>query len=65
MTEMATLTYGLIASFVMASLLRNRREQRGNPPILTLMSWLLLSFSAAFGALLLGYAGIEALGGAA
>jgi heme/copper-type cytochrome/quinol oxidase subunit 3 len=64
MTEMAALAYGLVASFTMASLARNRREERRNPPTLTLMSWLLLSFSAAFGALLLGYAGIRALGAA-
>lgn len=65
MTEMAALAYGLVTSFTMASLFRNRREQRHNPPILTLMSWLLLSFSAAFGTLLLGYAGVQALGAAA
>ena len=65
MTEMAALAYGLVASFVMASLARNRREQRRSPPILMLASWLLLSFSAAFGVMLLGYAGIAALAGIA
>lgn len=65
MTEMAALAYGLLASFVMASVTRNKRERRHNPTILMIFSWALLSFSAAFGVILLGYAGVRALLGTA
>lgn len=45
MIEFAALTYGLIASFVMASANRNRREARGHPRKLVLFGWVLMSFS--------------------
>ena len=57
MFEFAALTYGVIASFVMASASRNRREARSHPPILMLFGWLLMAFSLTMGVGLLGYAG--------
>jgi len=65
MTEMAALAYGLLATFVMQSIHRNRREARANPAILTLFAWGLLGFSGALGVILIGYAGLKALGGIA
>lgn len=62
MTEMAALAYGLLATFVMQSVHRNRRAARANPPILTLFAWGLLGFSAACGLILLSYAGCRAIG---
>jgi hypothetical protein len=56
MLEVAALFYGVIASFLMASVSRNKREARGNPPIVTLFGWSMLSFSAVMGALLTFYA---------
>ena len=62
MFEAAALFYGLIASFVMASASRNRRERRTNPAVVTLAGWLLMSFSGALGLMLLGYAGLRTSG---
>lgn len=62
MTEMATLAYGLLATFVMQSMHRNRRQARPNPAILTYFGWGLLAFSGALGVILLAYAGLKALG---
>jgi hypothetical protein len=55
MLEVAALFYGVIASFLMASVTRNKREARGNPPIVALFGWTMLSFSAVMGALLTIY----------
>ncbi|WP_293967718.1 hypothetical protein [Sphingomonas sp.] len=63
MIEVAALFYGVLASFIMASVSRNRREERINPPIVTLFGWVLLSFSAVMGTLLLGYAAFLLLTG--
>ena len=63
MLEVAALFYGVIASFIMASAARNRREARGNPPIVILFGWFMLAFSAAMGALLLGVTGWQLLTG--
>ena len=63
MFEFAALTYGVIASFVMASVHRNRRDARINPPLLTLFGWVLMAFSASVGVGLLGYAGYSAITG--
>ena len=63
MVEFAALTYGLIASFVMATTHRNRREARGNPPLLMLLGWMLMAFSLTIGVGLLGYAGYSAATG--
>ncbi len=65
MTEMAALAYGLLATFVMQSVQRNRRAARPNPTILTLFAWGLLGFSGAFGMILMAYAGLKSLGGIA
>ena len=64
MFEFAALTYGLTASFVMASAHRNRREARNNPLLLTVFGWMLMAFSLSAGVGLLGYAGYSALTGA-
>jgi dipeptide/tripeptide permease len=64
MFEFAALTYGVLASFVMASASRNRRERRRNPPVLVLFGLMLMSLSAGLAVLLLGYAGYEILSGA-
>ena len=63
MFEFAALTYGLIASFVMASASRNRREQRTQPPLLIGFGWMLMAFSLTVGIGLLGYCGYHALTG--
>ena len=63
MFEFAALTYGLIASFVMASASRNRREQRAHPPLLIGFGWMLMAFSMTVGAGLLAYCGYHALTG--
>ena len=44
MLEVAALFYGVIASFIMASTARNRREARRNPPIVALFGWFMLAF---------------------
>ena len=64
MFEFAALTYGVIATFVMASAHRNRRDARRNPPLLALFGWLLMAFSLSVGVGLLGYAGYCAITGA-
>jgi hypothetical protein len=64
MFEFAALTYGMLASFVMASINRNRREARANPPVLAAFGLVLMSFSAALAVLLIGYVGVTSLSGA-
>lgn len=63
MFEFAALTYGVIASFVMASVSRNRRNRLAHPPILLGFGWMLMAFSLTVGVGLLGYAGFHALAG--
>jgi sugar phosphate permease len=65
MFEFAALTYGLLASFVMASAHRNRRERRRNPPVLTLAGLVLMGLSATMAVLLTGYALYAWLSGSA
>ena len=65
MLEFAAVTYGVIASFVMASTSRNRREAVANPPLLHAFGWTLMTFSGVTGVGLLGYCGFHALTGAA
>ncbi len=62
MLEFAVVTYGALASFVVASASRNKKQAIANPPILTVFGWGLLSFSGATGTLLIGYAGLKAAG---
>jgi len=61
MLEFAALTYGALASFVMASLRRNRRDQIENPQILVMFGLGLFGFSLVMGALLIGYVGYQQL----
>jgi hypothetical protein len=61
MLEFATLTYGVLASFVVASVTRNKRAARVNPPVLTLFAWLLTAFSLSSALLLIGAVGYRAL----
>ena len=63
MFELAALTYGVLASFVMASVSRNRREERRNATLLTLFAWLMAAFSLSAAVLLIGYVGWQALSG--
>lgn len=56
MIEVAALFYGVLASFLMASVSRNKREARVNPPIVNAFGWAMLSFSAAMGVMLIVYA---------
>ena len=63
MFEFAALTYGVIASFVMASASRNHREARQHPPLLIAFGWMLMAFSGTVGTGLLAYAGYHALVG--
>ena len=63
MFEFAALTYGVIASFVMASTSRNRREAIANPPLLQAFGWTLMTFSGLTGVGLLGYCGYHAFTG--
>ena len=63
MFEFAALTYGVIASFVMASFSRNRREARQHPLLLLGFGWMLMAFSMTVGLGLLAYCGYHALAG--
>jgi hypothetical protein len=63
MFQFAALTYGVLASFVMASVHRNHRQARQNPPLLTLFGWMLMAFSLSVGLGLLAYVGYGALTG--
>jgi hypothetical protein len=63
MFEFAALTYGLLASFVMASTSRNRRERRRNSKLLTLFATGLMAFSAAFAVMLIFYVGYHHIAG--
>lgn len=65
MLEVAALFYGVLASFVMAIVSRNRREARTSAPMVTVFGWFLLAFSAAMGVLLLGTAAYKILGSVA
>ncbi len=62
MIEVAALTYGVLASFVIGAADRNRKHARANPPQVHALGWLLMSFSGASGVALLGYAGVHAIG---
>ncbi len=65
MFEVAALTYGVLASFVMASVTRNKRAARQNPPMLSLFAWALAGFSLGSAILLIGYVGWNAVSGTA
>jgi hypothetical protein len=63
MFEFAAITYGVLASFIMASVTRNKRQERRNPPILGLFAWLLAAFSLSLGVMLIAYVAWKALSG--
>jgi len=63
MFELVALTYGVLASFVMASVNRNRRQARRHPPLLLGFGWMLMAFSGTVGVGLLAYVGYHALTG--
>ena len=63
MFEFAALTYGVIASFVMASVNRNRRQARRHPPLLLGFGWMLMAFSGTVGVGLLAYLAYHAVTG--
>lgn len=55
MFEVATLTYGMLASFVLASISNNQRANRDNPRIVTMFGWGLMAFSLSLSLLLSGW----------
>ena len=63
MFEFAAFTYGVLASFVLASISNNKRAERSNPRILTLFGWGLMAFSTTLSLLLTGLAAYRAVGG--
>lgn len=63
MFEFAAFTYGLLASYVLASIGNNSRAERPNPRILTLFGWGLMAFSLTLALLLGGYAAYWSIAG--
>ncbi|WP_314376304.1 hypothetical protein [Sphingomonas paucimobilis] len=62
MIEFAVFTFGMLASFVLSGLGRNKRAQRASPPMLRYMGLVLMGFSGALGMLLLGWAAAMMVG---
>ena len=56
MFEFAALTYGMLASFVLASITSNHKANRDNPRIVTMFGWGLMAFSLTLSLLLSGFA---------
>ncbi|MET4895637.1 hypothetical protein RN629_00515 [Sphingomonadaceae bacterium jetA1] len=56
MLEFAVFTFGMLASFLLSGLRRNKKAQRANPPMLHHMGLVMMGFSGTMGILLLGYA---------
>lgn len=63
MVEFAALTYGILASFVLASVSNNKRANRANPRAVTLFGWGLMAFSLTLSVLLSGWVAYQAIGG--
>ena len=63
MFEFAALTYGVLASFVLASVSNNKRANRPNPHNVTLFGWGLMAFSLTLSLLLSGWVAYQAIGG--
>jgi hypothetical protein len=63
MFEFAALTYGMLASFVLASISNNKRANRENPRIVTLFGWSLMAFSVTLSLLLSGWLAYDSIGG--
>ncbi|HEU4968117.1 hypothetical protein [Sphingomonas sp.] len=63
MLEFAALTYGVLASFVLASISSNKRANRENPRVVTLCGWGLMAFSLTLSLLLSGWVVYTSIGG--
>lgn len=63
MFEFAAFSYGILASFVLASISNNKKSARDNPRILTLFGWGLMAFSMTLSVLLSGWVLMRVLGG--
>ncbi|HEV2567395.1 hypothetical protein [Sphingomonas sp.] len=63
MFEFAAFTYGVLASFVLASISNNTRAERANPRILTMFGWCLMAFSLTLSLLLTGFVAYRTIGG--
>jgi uncharacterized membrane protein len=63
MFEFAAFTYGVLASFVLASIRNNKRSERSNPRILTMFGWCLMAFSLTLSLLLTGFLAYRTIGG--
>ncbi len=63
MFEFAALTYGMLASFVLASITNNQKAKRDNPRIVTLFGWGLMAFSLTLALLLSGFVAYRTIGG--
>jgi hypothetical protein len=63
MFEFVALTYGVLASFIMTSASRNRRDARKNPMILNLFGWGMMSFSLVAALFILSYIAYQMLSG--
>lgn len=64
MFEFAAFTYGVLASFVLASISNNKRAERANPQILTLFGFSLMAFSTTLAVLLAGFVVYQTIQGA-
>jgi Mn2+/Fe2+ NRAMP family transporter len=64
MFEFAAFTYGVLASFVLASISNNKRAERANPRILTMFGWCLMAFSTTLALLLSGWVAYQTVQGA-
>jgi hypothetical protein len=55
MFEFAAFTYGILASFVLASISNNKRANRETPRVVALFGWGLMAFSLTLSMLLSGW----------
>jgi hypothetical protein len=63
MFEVAALTYGMLATFIMSSFRRNRRDERRDPAVLVAFGWAMMAFSATVAVGLAGYVAYAAFTG--
>lgn len=63
MFEFAALTYGVLASFVLASASNNKRANRANPRVVTLFGLGLMAFSLTLSVLLSAWVAYQVAGG--
>ncbi|MDQ1232069.1 MULTISPECIES: hypothetical protein [unclassified Sphingomonas] len=62
MLEFCVFTFGMLASFVLSGLGRNKKAKRAHPPMLYYMGLVLMGFSGALGMMLLAYAAAMMVG---